>query len=301
MIPDGLTRAHVFESLKQIDAVGVPAGRDGRTFELRYEERAYPPKLVISTACEIAFGRVLPSSAFTGGNETNGYLRRLGFTIVPKNAAAPSRPRPSPRDAEPSETLSTTKLEDLKQELLRRAPIYTAAELVGQRDRPPSAAGVYAWFFKTIPTGVPTDGCVQRDGRTLLYVGISPSSPASAETLRTRIRYHFRGNAEGSTFRKTVGCLLCENIETVLRRVGSGTRMTFGPKEPALTQWLAEHAAVAWVKTKNPRVVERHILQTVRLPLNIEANAHNPFRPQLQGIRDSARRRARELPILADR
>ena len=121
MIPDGLTRAHVFESLKQIDAVGVPAGRDGRTFELRYEGRAYPPKLVISTACEIAFGRVLPSSAFTGGNETNGYLRRLGFTIVPKNATAPSRPRPSPRGAEPSETLSTTKLEDLKQEAMSEA------------------------------------------------------------------------------------------------------------------------------------------------------------------------------------
>jgi hypothetical protein len=74
--------------------------------------------------------------------------------------------------------------------------------------------------------------------------------------------------------------------------------MTFGPRETNLTRWLAEHAAVAWVETQNPRALERHILETVNLPLNLEANARSPFRPTLQAMRADARRRARELPIL---
>lgn len=48
----------------------------------------------------------------------------------------------------------------------------------------------------------------------LLYVGISPKAPPSnggapsRSTLRKRLQTHYRGNAEGSTLRKTLGCLL---------------------------------------------------------------------------------------------
>jgi hypothetical protein len=45
----------------------------------------------------------------------------------------------------------------------------------------------------------------------------------SRQSLRTRIRYHFRGNAAGSTLRLSLGCLL----GLALRRVGSGARMTY--------------------------------------------------------------------------
>ena len=298
MIPSGITRQHVLAALQQIAGAGVPPGRDGRTFELRHDGRTYPPKLVVSIACEIASGRALPSAAFTGGNETNGLLRRLGFTVVPKNAANASPTRPRPQPPVPFAGVPSAKLEDLKQELLRRAPIYRAGDLFRDRDHPPGSAGVYAWFFDVPLPGVPTRDCVWRGDRTLLYVGISPSSPSGGETLRSRIRYHLRGNAEGSTFRKTVGCLLCEDIGTQLRRVGSGTRMTFASKEAALTTWLTEHAVVAWVETTIPRLLECHILESVHLPLNIEANARNPFRTQLQAIRASARRRALELPVV---
>jgi len=41
------------------------------------------------------------------------------------------------------------------------------------------APGVYAWYFRQIPPGVPTDGCTECQGRTLLYIGISPSAPAA--------------------------------------------------------------------------------------------------------------------------
>ena len=45
-----------------------------------------------------------------------------------------------------------------------------------------------------------------------------------AATGINRIRYHFRGNAEGSTLRLTLGCLLIKPLGIELRRVGSGKR-----------------------------------------------------------------------------
>jgi GIY-YIG catalytic domain-containing protein len=129
-----------------------------------------------------------------------------------------------------------TKLEDLKQQLLRHAPLHSWRDLAGRRDLPPASSGVYAWFFTPVPPGVPIENCVEREGRHLLYVGISPSSLTSTATLRSRLRQHFTGTAEGSTFRLTLGCLLEAELRTVLRRVGSGKRMTFGPQETALTR-----------------------------------------------------------------
>jgi hypothetical protein len=67
----------------------------------------------------------------------------------------------------------------------------------------------------------------------MLYVGISPKAspkngkPPSRQTLRSRVRYHYCGNAEGSTLRLTLGCLLAEKLCMDLRRVGSGKRRTF--------------------------------------------------------------------------
>ncbi|MEV6500759.1 GIY-YIG nuclease family protein [Streptomyces prunicolor] len=61
----------------------------------------------------------------------------------------------------------------------------------------------------------------------MLYVGIAPrymANRTSTQNLRKRVRYHYRGNAAGSTLRLTLGSLL--GLE--LRRVGSGKRMTFG-------------------------------------------------------------------------
>ncbi|MET8121086.1 GIY-YIG nuclease family protein [Micromonospora sp. NPDC005189] len=68
----------------------------------------------------------------------------------------------------------------------------------------------------------------------LLYVDISPKAPPgngrppSRQTIRGRIRYHYRGNAAGSTLRLTLGSLLAGELGIGLRRVGSGNRLTFG-------------------------------------------------------------------------
>ncbi|MDP0908141.1 hypothetical protein Q6322_30460, partial [Klebsiella pneumoniae] len=58
-----------------------------------------------------------------------------------------------------------------------------------------------------IPSGVPTEGCITKNGYTLLYVGFSPykkGKPNSRANLRQRNKTHYSGNAEGSTLRRTI-------------------------------------------------------------------------------------------------
>ena len=122
----------------------------------------------------------------------------------------------------------------------------------------PAAAGTYAWYFKQLPAAIDTTRCSSWAGLTLLYVGISPKAPsasgvgASRQNLRRRLRQHYALNAYGSTLRLTLGCLLSERLGLVLRRVGSGTRLTFADGEARLSQWMADNAYVCWVAHPRP-------------------------------------------------
>jgi hypothetical protein len=119
------------------------------------------------------------------------------------------------------------------------ARLHSWAELWDSPRLPPSAPGVYGWFFREAPSAVPISRCRERDGALLLYIGISPRRADGTETLRSRIRFHFTGNAEGSTLRLTLGCLLADELGIELRRVGSGNRMTFSAGEVKLSAWMA--------------------------------------------------------------
>ncbi|GAB1821112.1 GIY-YIG nuclease family protein [Herbidospora sp. RD11066] len=154
----------------------------------------------------------------------------------------------------------------------------------------PCGPGVYEWRFAQTPDPqLPADA--------LLYVGIAPRRMAtrtSRQNLRTRIRYHYRGYAEGSTLRLTLGCLL--GLE--LRRAGSGRRPTFGPDgERELSAWMAENAHVSWLQHPEPWLAESELIAQLDLPLNLDQNRGHPFHHYLSGLRASARVRARQLPI----
>ena len=139
----------------------------------------------------------------------------------------------------------------------------------------------------------------------LLYVGISPKAPPaigrpSGQTLRSRVRYHYRGNAEGSTLRLTLGCLLEAELGIRLHRVGSGSRLTFTPAgEEELSRWMAENAFVAWAETSEPWAWEHQALATLDLPLNLSGNAHHSFHGVLRATRAAAKAAARQSPIWA--
>jgi hypothetical protein len=158
---------------------------------------------------------------------------------------------------------------------------------------------MYAWYFRDIPALVPTDNCLILEGKTLLYIGIAPSTPKSRQSLLTRIiRNHYRGNASGSTLRRTLGVLLEEQSGYSLRRVGSGKRITLTrPGERHLDEWMEKNAFVAWTLHPQPWLIERDVLCNVSCPLNIAGNGHHPFCSTLQAMRAKAIRHAREAPI----
>lgn len=168
--------------------------------------------------------------------------------------------------------------------------LWSAQEVLARPSPVPATAGVYGWHFKERPHP-------DLDAGRLLYVGIAPrymANRTSTQNLRKRVRYHYRGNAAGSTLRLTLGCLL--GLE--LRRVGSGKRMTFGKAgEAALSQWMADNARVCWVEQKGPWALESQLITELDLPLNLDQNRHNAFHGRLKEIRAQARERARELPI----
>ena len=165
----------------------------------------------------------------------------------------------------------------------------------------PKEHGLYAWYFKEVPRNVPTDGCLTFDGKTLLYLGIAPdkaNKPNSRATLCTRIWHHYRGNAEGSTLRRTLGVLLESKSGFSLRRVGSGKQITLTHAgEQYLDEWMQKNAFVAWIVHPKPWTIEKTLMCEISCPLNIQDNHHKPFAAVLNKMRKESLQRARALPI----
>ncbi len=194
-------------------------------------------------------------------------------------------------------------MEPLLESLIHPDKVYSRTEVLPRETPLPQSPGVYAWFFKEIPPKVPIENCIKFNDLHLLYIGISLQKPQrkgkpSKQTLRKRIKNHYRGNAEGSTLRLTLGCLLSEKLRIELRRVGSGKRMTFSQGEELLSKWMSENAFVSWIVNDEPWRVEDRAIKRLSLPLNLRDNERHPFHRTLTSIRRQMKRKARVKPIL---
>lgn len=178
--------------------------------------------------------------------------------------------------------------------------LWSRKEVMGSPSPVPAVSGLYFWWFKIIPPGVPLNDCITINDHTLLYVGISPDKkgkPNSRANLRTRIKTHYSGNAEGSTLRRTLGVLLSAESRFPLRRVGSGKRATFTHAgEQWLDEWMANNAWVHWVPHNEPWMLEEYLISNISLPLNIQGNNHS-FRPLLSAMRSEALAKAKLMDI----
>lgn len=178
--------------------------------------------------------------------------------------------------------------------------VYSRLELQESPKLIPIENGIYFWWIKNLPEIVPVQDCLKLGEYYLVYSGISPDKkgkPNSKSTLRTRIRTHYFGNAEGSTLRRTLGILLAQQSGFPLRRVGSGKRMTFTHLgEQWLDQWMEENTCISWVLDPEPWVVEENVLQSVSLPLNLKGNEH-VFKSTLSMLRKEAIVQARMRQI----
>jgi hypothetical protein len=184
--------------------------------------------------------------------------------------------------------------------------VYSRADVLERPSPVPTRPGIYGWYFRQLPDmRIDVTHCVSFEEMHLLYVGIAPKAPpsigtASRQSLRTRIRYHYRGNAYGSTLRLTLGCLLADRLGIRLCRVGSGTRLTFTKTgEKDLSAWMAANAYVAWAETPEPWAWEERALASLDLPLNLQGNARHGFHPILSAVRAAAKASARAGGIFA--
>jgi len=111
-------------------------------------------------------------------------------------------------------------------------------------------------------------------------------------SLNERIKnQHTNGNAEGSTLRFSLGCLLEDKLKIQLCQVE--------PKrfdnEEKLTNWINENALIVWTLDDKPWLKEVDFIKKTSPPLNIQHNRQHPFCPSLIRIRAEARERAKSL------
>ena len=195
-------------------------------------------------------------------------------------------------------------MDPVAREILEPARLWSRDEVLSRPSPVPASPGLYGWYFRQPPPGVDASRCFSSGEFVLLYAGISLRSPLAhglirpTQTLRSRIRTHMHGNAEGSTLRLTLGCLLSETLGMELRRVGNGRRFTFSRGEAVLSDWMGQNARVCWAETLTPWLAESRLIQSVPLPLNLAQNADHPFHESLNRLRREARERARQLPVL---
>jgi hypothetical protein len=187
---------------------------------------------------------------------------------------------------------------DLISPITNPSTLYSRSMVLSTPCPVPTGPGIYGWFFKETPGITPTDGCLNKDDLTLLYVGIAPKNNCSTQNLRKRIKYHYQGNAAGSTLRRTLGILLTDKSDFPLRRVGGGQRMTFTHRgEQWLDRWMEKNAYVCWLEYPSPWEIEASIFKVVSLPLNIQDNAHHPFSAEVSKLRKEAMFLARQEPV----
>jgi len=139
----------------------------------------------------------------------------------------------------------------IAQRAIAPARLYTVDEISASPGAVPREAGVYSWWFRSVPPGVPIEETLVRDGLRLLYVGIAPRAPSKGKrrvriskgkkrvrTLRERLLNHCRGPIASSTSRRTLACLLAADLGFQFFRRSSGKIGMSASDENKLTRWM---------------------------------------------------------------
>ncbi len=87
---ENVTAEHIRLALHEIDQEGVPTDAESTGYDLVYDGKRYPPKLVLSLAVKQATGEPLDRAAFSGGEASSAFrlLRRLDFEVEPKEESS---------------------------------------------------------------------------------------------------------------------------------------------------------------------------------------------------------------------
>jgi hypothetical protein len=85
-IPKNITREHLIQAIEKINHDGIPKDGDSMYYDVKYNSKFYPPKLVVSIANLFANGIELDRNSFDGGMNSPCFdlLINNGFEILTK-------------------------------------------------------------------------------------------------------------------------------------------------------------------------------------------------------------------------
>jgi len=85
-IPKNITKIHLLQAIDKIEQEGIPDDGDSQYYDVLYNGRRYPPKLVVSYSNLFANGEIIDRKKFPGGINTQCFklLEENQFQIVPK-------------------------------------------------------------------------------------------------------------------------------------------------------------------------------------------------------------------------
>lgn len=89
MVPRSISRDSADKALKELLRTGWESKNDSTKFDVLFQGNRLPPKKVVSVEARIGAGNALDVSGFSGGDETNDFIKSIGYEIVPK-AASPT-------------------------------------------------------------------------------------------------------------------------------------------------------------------------------------------------------------------
>lgn len=86
IIPKNIGRKHIIQAIEKIELEGISSNEDSMYYDLAYNKKFYPPKLVVSFANLFANGEEIDRNSFNGGIDTPCFdlLIKNGFEIVTK-------------------------------------------------------------------------------------------------------------------------------------------------------------------------------------------------------------------------
>jgi hypothetical protein len=168
-----------------------------------------------------------------------------------------------------------------------RLKAHPAKLVMASTDLVPDEPGIYLLAFATTQRFLEKVGYYEFDERRPLTIGGYEACYAGATlgSLRNRVLDHLRRGSEASSLRQTVGALLSQDLG--LDVVGGEQRSSFhfGDTEHRLTAWLREHCLVGYLVCDNPFEVERDLIRSIPLPLNISERKRHPFSRYLLSLR----------------
>lgn len=169
--------------------------------------------------------------------------------------------------------------------------LFLPGEIMQHLDAASITHGVYGWWFDRDLDMVPRDGCREKVGKHLLYVGIAQPAQRRGKmrvAARNRLwRNHLRGSVRVSTLRLSLAALLEDRLGLAFFRDTRGRVRMVKSDEDKLSTWLDQHAAISIAQHDDPRALERMLIAAgPSLPLNLDGSSH-PFRQTLSQLRRS--------------